>query len=608
MAKDDIQLEGITPITAESFNQPAPGLMRNIPAGFDQAPSMMPGNVGTPMPGLPPVAAPVGSPQNPVQAPVQQIQGALTGPLPTGQYMAKMVSGLEGRKDITGDEASNLAAGQANIGNIYGQAAADQAQSLKAQQQIMAESVAKANQSDAQVRSMIQKAYAEKVDPDHYWAKKSTPEKVLAAIGVFLSGWGAGLNKTGGNQALSFISKAIDDDIAAQKSNIDNAWKAIDKTHSLAGDSFQKDLHRQNMENTLRVGKLEAVKLQLAEAGAKTSSESVKNNAQMAIQDLTDKQLAIRNQQYTVAQQAAGAAAARYDKLAKERRDASNDLRKAYAAQGYDVDQIDAKVNQQMDAQYPMLRGTPYASQGQQYQAVLANATATLMKSQGLSREDAEKTAQGLLDQHGIKNPYAGAAAGSGMVNKEDKARAVIDPLSGQQLLLPDKEIANKYRTESAGSYGALDAINTIKNVRAKHGGGFNESLNPDDALAVTRAKDTLIALMNQEQHGGILQQADVVRIGSTLPSFTGSSWYRPGKDIDQQIGALEASIRNGQASRIRAYSGQAYVPPTGAKEAPKAGSSAAADPFTPYGGGSTGGSAPFTPSGSGGFGGAGGR
>jgi hypothetical protein len=58
---------------------------------------------------------------------------------------------------------------------------------------------------------------AYKIDPSRYWADASTGQKVVAAISVFLGGFGAG---KGPNQALAQINKYVDDEIASQKAEL----------------------------------------------------------------------------------------------------------------------------------------------------------------------------------------------------------------------------------------------------------------------------------------------------------------------------------------------------------------------------------------------------
>lgn len=54
-----------------------------------------------------------------------------------------------------------------------------------------------------------------KVNPDNFWASRSTPQKLAAAIGIFLGGLGKGPN-----EALKIIDRAIARDMEAQQANL----------------------------------------------------------------------------------------------------------------------------------------------------------------------------------------------------------------------------------------------------------------------------------------------------------------------------------------------------------------------------------------------------
>jgi hypothetical protein len=58
-----------------------------------------------------------------------------------------------------------------------------------------------------------------KLDPDHYFATRSTGEKIMSSISVLLGGLGAGLTH-GPNVGMQMIEKDIDRDIEAQKFNL----------------------------------------------------------------------------------------------------------------------------------------------------------------------------------------------------------------------------------------------------------------------------------------------------------------------------------------------------------------------------------------------------
>ena len=164
----------------------------------------------------------------------------------------------------------------------------------------MAQAMETAEQRDTELRAKIADAQAKQVDPNHYWASKSTGGKIQAGIGIILGGMGSGLQGKAENPAMQVINKAIDADIDAQKANINNNWKAIASTHELDDSSFNRELHNQTWQNTYRQAAYEKVKLDLSSAAAKTQSQVVRQNALIGIQDITDKQQQARNALYNI--------------------------------------------------------------------------------------------------------------------------------------------------------------------------------------------------------------------------------------------------------------------------------------------------------------------
>lgn len=260
---------------------------------------------------------------------------APTTPLNQQQYANAQIQGIEARKDITQKQGENLAQGHEAERDVYAAGQAEQSKSIEDSRRAMQQAIADANARDLALRAEIHKASQEKIDPEHWWNSKSTGGKVLAGIGMILGGVGGGLQRTGRNPAIEQMNRAIDEDINAQKSHIENNWKAIAEKHGLDNDIYNRELHRQVWENNFRTAALEKVKLQLAQAGAQTQSVSARNNAAMGIQDLNDQQLAIRNKQYLLGQQSLLAQQARIRKLSDE---ADKDVQELVKEKGVDFD------------------------------------------------------------------------------------------------------------------------------------------------------------------------------------------------------------------------------------------------------------------------------
>jgi hypothetical protein len=81
-------------------------------------------------------------------------------------------------------------------------------------QQVQSEQIQKAETLQGELRKLA----STKIDPNHFWANKSTGDRMTAAFAVFLGGLGDGPNK-----AAEIIQNAVDRDIDAQKTNWENA-------------------------------------------------------------------------------------------------------------------------------------------------------------------------------------------------------------------------------------------------------------------------------------------------------------------------------------------------------------------------------------------------
>ena len=108
---------------------------------------------------------------------------------------------------------------------------AAESQKNKAEAQIEQEKQVGLAKISADTQSMIQerKANSDKlfqdimgsnIDPEHYWATRSTGQRISASIAMVLGGISVGINGGGENPALKNINAAIDRDIEAQKFNL----------------------------------------------------------------------------------------------------------------------------------------------------------------------------------------------------------------------------------------------------------------------------------------------------------------------------------------------------------------------------------------------------
>lgn len=121
----------------------------------------------------------------------------------------------------------------------------------------------------------LQTEYANgKIDPRSYWNNLSTGSKIGTAVGLILGGIGAGMTH-GPNAALEMVKKNIDQDIEAQKQN-------LEKKGNLLNVNFKKYGNMQAAETATRLQHLGILNAQLQQAAAQSGSMQAKAHADMA--------------------------------------------------------------------------------------------------------------------------------------------------------------------------------------------------------------------------------------------------------------------------------------------------------------------------------------
>jgi hypothetical protein len=168
-------------------------------------------------------------------------------------------------------------------------------------QRAAAEAQAKQDAADQQrLRGDLdqaQKAYADsKVDPNRFWHDKSTGQKILAGIGIALSGLGAAMNHEGVNPALQLILDAVKQDVSLQMADREHLGtvagmkgSALDRMVALTRD------HAAASQAAI-AGALGRVDGQIKQIAAQTKSDTAKSRLldfsgtlQMAAGEAADK-------------------------------------------------------------------------------------------------------------------------------------------------------------------------------------------------------------------------------------------------------------------------------------------------------------------------------
>jgi hypothetical protein len=222
-----------------------------------------------------PAAAPTEAPPAPSlvdPASVKLPDSASSMVAPTATPMQQAVAAQDDSLDLTRKGMMEEASGIRGVADAEMRTAKQQAKLLEAAQ---LESQGIANQAKnnfsaykAQADAVMQDLRDGKIDPNHFMSNMGTGTKIASALGVLLSGIGAGLTHTD-NMAMKYIQGQIDRDIDAQKANLAHKGTLLNVLHQQYGD--QNDALAM-----ARVHMNDALKLQLEKAAASNPTAAAK--------------------------------------------------------------------------------------------------------------------------------------------------------------------------------------------------------------------------------------------------------------------------------------------------------------------------------------------
>lgn len=131
-------------------------------------------------------------------------------------------------------------------------------------------------------------AAAQKIDPEHFWQTRSTPQKIMAVIASALGGFVQGVHG-GRNGPADIIQQAIQDDISAQRANVENKWAGVHAKHSLLADRAQRYGSLDIAEKQQVAAKLDSVLMMAKAAEAKATTPIEKAYAQALTAQIEQK-------------------------------------------------------------------------------------------------------------------------------------------------------------------------------------------------------------------------------------------------------------------------------------------------------------------------------
>lgn len=139
----------------------------------------------------------------------------------------------------------------------------------------------------AQMDSMKADISATKIDPSQYFSKGNAFGNVLSLLAVALGGYAEGFS--GGrlkNNALAMLQNSIDNDIAAQKANLDNKKTALGAAQSIYGLARQQFGDDQQAAEFTRARQNDILKTQALRFATDGRTEAIRANAKKLAEHL----------------------------------------------------------------------------------------------------------------------------------------------------------------------------------------------------------------------------------------------------------------------------------------------------------------------------------
>jgi hypothetical protein len=206
----------------------------------------------------PPGATPYVVPPTGMSASQESAMGVADQPVaPSNVAATYNTAPIEAAKkaEIAGAEA------QSKAGQLESKAYADAAKSA---QDLQVAFENRAKDYNAKGDALFKQATEGKVDPNRYWNNMSTGSKIASALGMMLSGIGAGLTHSP-NLAVESLHRAIDADIDAQKNDQSKSMNLYKMNREALGDDRSATLATQSQ--LYQIAKVKAVQAQAAAQG-----------------------------------------------------------------------------------------------------------------------------------------------------------------------------------------------------------------------------------------------------------------------------------------------------------------------------------------------------
>jgi hypothetical protein len=273
--------------------QPIPGPAGTVPVAGYTGPAVADPDPSAVPPAPTPAPAPVAAQQAPAApAPVTSVTPS------SGNPVGALNAGYSQEQKGNTAEAAALGAEGTAKATVYDTQATQLSNNMKAAND---EHIALDKQNNA-LRDAIS---TQQIDPKRFMSNMSTGNKIMASIGMALSGIGSGLSGQS-NFAVDAINKAIDEDIKSQQTDLGKKQTLYSDNLKRYGDVTQAQIATAAQMNAIAQGQLAAVAGRAQ--GPIAQAQAQKINGQLKTQQVTAQQSLVSNmlsQEFTRAQMGA---------------------------------------------------------------------------------------------------------------------------------------------------------------------------------------------------------------------------------------------------------------------------------------------------------------
>lgn len=302
-------------------------------------------------------------------------------------------------------------------------------------------------------------AINKEIDPRRIWNNASTGDKIIAGIGILLSGIGQGLQARAGinapNLALQTINNAIDRDIDAQKENRNARGNVVTQQQGIYADMQRRFGDDQQAESAARAVLLGNAQIQLQTIASQYKAPQLAANAQQAYAQLEEQK-----------QKNLSDFAVRAQTLQIEGEKAEADKVRAAAAAKVAPIELNLK-QQQLEVEKQKVAQAPLETNLKQEQLNVEK-----QKLENEKRKSPELT-------NDLREKVLAGKADSSTLPKDDRERlvpAVVHNPDGSIAIKKDAAFApsskegEDYRTYTAGYITMRDALEKMLAFRQKNG------------------------------------------------------------------------------------------------------------------------------------------